>query len=163
MKNLNFIKFYSFPLLFNQSKEKICFGKIRSIELMRELKSFSSIEILKKIFPQIERLQMKIKSNEDIHHILNSFSNSLSIVQFYFETSNITITEKSIEKTLGHHNFTFSNHPDSIRLWIGSNNVCFFFIFLLYYYLYYFSLNVNLTLKKNEKSDAFPGVLQENS
>jgi hypothetical protein len=131
MKNLNFIKFYSFPLSFNESKEKIHFRQIHSIELMRQFKSFSSIQILKKLFPQIERLHMKIRSADDIYNVLNSFKNSLSIVKFYFETSNIIITKKSLQKTLGHSNFTYSTDNESIRLWIGLNDVCLFDFYLI--------------------------------
>jgi hypothetical protein len=37
---------------------------------VRELKSFSSIDTLNLMFPQLERLQMKIKSNEEIEKVL---------------------------------------------------------------------------------------------
>jgi len=135
MKNLNFIQFNS--ISFNQLKEKIIFKQIRSIKIIKEFKSFLSIEILNKIFPQIERLDMKIKSNEDIENVLTYFSNNLSIVKFDCETSRIIITKKSIENILGHSNFTFSIDTNSIRLWIGSIYVCFIFIFIFKIFIYF--------------------------
>ncbi|CAF4119025.1 unnamed protein product, partial [Rotaria sordida] len=76
-----------------------------------------------KLFPQIERLRIKIKSNKDIEKILNIFSKSLSIVIFYYDTSNIIINQKSIENILDHSNFTFTIDNNSIRLWIGLPNI----------------------------------------
>lgn len=77
---------------------------------------------------------MKTKSNEDIEHLLNIFSKNLSIVKLTCETSLLSITKKSIETILGHSNFTCSIDTGSIRLWIGSDKVCYVFfvdIFLL--------------------------------
>jgi hypothetical protein len=127
MKNVNFIQFYSIPISLNEHTDQIVFRQIRSIELMKDLKSFSSIETLNKLFPQIERLHMKIQSIEQISNILKSFSTSLSIVKFHCDTSIVSIQRKSIEKILGHSNFTCSIDPTSIRLWIGSNPVRQFF------------------------------------
>ena len=132
MKSLNFIKFNSIPISFNQYEEEKVFRQIRSIELMKEFKSFSSIITLNKLFPEIERLNMRIKSDEDIEHVLKTFSNKLSIVKFTCETSLLSITKKSIENILGHSNFTCSIDRGSIRLWIGSNKVC-HFLFLFFY------------------------------
>jgi hypothetical protein len=70
MRNVTSIQFYDIPLSFNQYKQGIVIEKIRSIELVRELKSFSSIDTLNRMFPQLERLQMKIKSNEEIEKVL---------------------------------------------------------------------------------------------
>ncbi|CAF1365804.1 unnamed protein product [Rotaria sordida] len=123
MKNLISIQFYNIPVSFNQYKQEIFIKQVRSIELTRDFKSFSLIEKLNKLFPQIERLQIKIKSNEDIEKILNIFSKSLSIVIFYYDTSNITISQKSIENILDHSNFTFAIDNNSIRLWIGLPNI----------------------------------------
>ena len=124
MKNLNFLKFSSIPVSFNQyDEEERVFRQVRSIELMKELKSFSSIITLSKLFPEIERLNMKIKSHEDIEHVLQTFSNNLSIVKLICEPSILSITKQSIENILGHSNFTCSIERDSIRLWIGSNKV----------------------------------------
>lgn len=123
MNKLYFIQFCDLPIEFNEEKQEICMKQIRSIELIRELKSLSSIKILNKFFPQIERLNMKIKSNEDIHLILNSFSNSLSIVTFHCDTSNLLINQKFLQKILGHSNFTFEIDLNSIKLWIGSKQV----------------------------------------
>jgi hypothetical protein len=123
MKNLNFIQFSDIPLKFNEHKQETVIRQIRSIELIRELKSFSSINILSKFFPQIERLHMKIKSNEDILFILQSFSKHLSIVTFDCDTSNLFINTKSLQKMLGHSNFTFQIDLNSIRLWIGYEKV----------------------------------------
>jgi hypothetical protein len=130
MKNLNFIKFSSIPISFNEYEEEKVFRQIRSIELIKELKSFSSILTLNKLFPGIERLNIRIKSNEDIEHVLKTFSNNLSIVKFTCETSILSITKKSFENILSHSNFTCAIDTSSIRLWIGSNKVCNFFIFI---------------------------------
>jgi hypothetical protein len=77
------------------------------------------------MFPQLERLQMKIKSNEEIEKVLNRFSKSLSIVRFNSDTSNIFINQTLIEQLLDHSNFTFAIDQNSIRLWIGLPKVTF--------------------------------------
>ncbi|CAF4116662.1 unnamed protein product, partial [Rotaria sordida] len=141
MKNLISIQFYNIPVSFNQYKQEIFIKQVRSIELTRDFKSFSLIEKLNKLFPQIERLQIKIKSNEDIEKILNIFSKSLSIVIFYYDTSNITISQKSIENILDHSNFTFAIDNNSIRLWIGLPNVGFYVCFI-YFNTIYFILDI---------------------
>jgi len=125
MRNVTSIQFYDIPLSFNEYKQGIIIEKIRSIELVRELKSFSSIDTLNLMFPQLERLQMKIKSNEEIEKVLNRFSKSLSIVRFNYDTSNIFINQTLIEQLLDHSNFTFAIDQNSIRLWIGLPKVTF--------------------------------------
>ncbi|CAF4067398.1 unnamed protein product, partial [Rotaria sordida] len=114
---------YYIPISLNQYEQEIFIKPVRSIELTRDYKSFSLIEKLNKLFPQIERLRIKIKSNKDIEKILNIFSKSLSIVIFYYDTSNIIINQKSIENILDHSNFTFTIDNNSIRLWIGLPNI----------------------------------------
>ena len=123
MKNLNFIQFYSIPLSFVQTDRTISFPNIHSIEFMKEFQYHLTIEKLSQFFPNIERLKMKVKSNEDIYHVLNSFSNRLSLVTFHSEKSTLTVTEKSIENILGHSNFTCHIDTSDVRLWIGANKI----------------------------------------
>ncbi|CAF1181498.1 unnamed protein product [Rotaria sordida] len=141
MKNLISIQFYDIPLSLNQYEQEIFIKQVRSIELTRDYKSFSLIEKLNKLFPQIERLRIKIKSNKDIEKILNIFSKSLSIVIFYYDTSNIIINQKSIENILDHSNFTFTIDNNSIRLWIGLPNVS-FYAYFIYFNNIYFILDI---------------------
>ncbi|CAF0870331.1 unnamed protein product [Rotaria sp. Silwood1] len=120
MKNVNSIQFFDIPLsLIEYKKRTFIIRQIHSIELNKELKSLSFIEILNKIFPEIQRLNMKIKSIEDIRKILNSFSEYLSNVCFYCNTSNILLTREYFEKIIGHTNFTYHIDLNSITLWIG--------------------------------------------
>ncbi|CAF1517326.1 unnamed protein product [Adineta steineri] len=123
MKNLNFIQFNNIPLSFYEYKQNIPIQQIHSIEILKEFKSFSLIETLNKIFPQLQRLQIKIQTYEDMEKILKIFSKSLSIVRFYCDTSNILINKKFIQNILDHSNFTFAIDNNSIRLWIGLNKV----------------------------------------
>ncbi|CAF3088601.1 unnamed protein product [Rotaria sp. Silwood2] len=130
MKNLCSIQFFDIPLSFvKYKKQSVIIRQIHSIELIKELKSFSSIEILNKIFPQIRRLHMKIKSTEDIQKIYNLFSKNLSNIIFYCNTSNVSLTRQYFEKIIGHSNFTFYIDLTSITLWIGIEDVTFFFYF----------------------------------
>ena len=153
MKNLAYIQFFDIPLSFvAKNKPSPIMRQIRSVELMREYKSFSSIQTLNRIFPQIERLHMKIKSNDDIQKILNCFSSNLSIVKFDCDASKISIGVKTIEKILGHSNFTLAISLISIRLWIGTGKVMLYFFsfvgYLIYRQLLYFSYQIQLNVQK---------------
>jgi len=122
MKSLNFIQFSSFSLLLNDFKQNFVFKQIHSIKIIKEIKSFSSIELLNELFPKLKYLNIQIKSIEQIKFILKSFSKYLSIVKFDCERSLFSsLTQKSFEKMLGHSNLTCAFDTDSIRLWIGSN------------------------------------------
>lgn len=124
MKNFNFIQFYSIPLTFIETDLDVVFPPIHSIELMKEFQSYTVIDKLTQLFPNIQRLKIKIKFNDDIHYILKAFSHSLSMVWFHSEKPTLTITKKSVENTLGHLNFTCHIDRNDIQLWIGLNKVC---------------------------------------
>ena len=123
MKHLHFIRLKSIPLSFIETDRKIAFEQIHSIEFLKECQSYLVIEKLSQLFPNIQRLNTVIKSNEDIEYFLKAFSNCLSIVTFDLGNSNVTITKESIENILGHSNFTFHIDQLFIRLWIGSFTV----------------------------------------
>ena len=124
MPHLTDIQFLDLPTSFVEEKASItAVEQIRSLEFTRDYQSLECFELFNRLFPRLQRLRVKIQSEQDLQQILHVFSPRLSIVSFDFNPTRVSVTRPWLEKTLGHRNFTFATDQASIRLWIGRAEV----------------------------------------
>ena len=132
LPRLSDIQFLDLPVSFVEQKSAITpIEQIRSLEFTRECQSPTYFELFNQLFPRLQRLRVKIQSDQDIQQILHVFAPRLSIVSFGCDSTRMSVTRPWLEKALGHGNFTFAIDQASIRLWIGLAEVKdrYFFLF----------------------------------